>query len=235
MFACGVAVGLLPILIPRCAGSARFLVRDDRLSGNGAGAILHRNRPGVAAGTVALVQLLEAAAVGPALIAAIEVTRRTLERAVMANPVRRAMLAASLGGLVGAGVNKPFQIFYPLPALPPLFVLAALMFSEGEKRPAWLKGAWALFLIIGLVPVATWFIRAANNVPALDAERRSKALAIAIRDQLVGGPVGTLAGQYVADVDPRFAAGPFLIEPMDLLISTRPAIGISSLGIRRRC
>lgn len=210
MFACGVAVGLLPIMILAALAPHAFLFETIVFPATAPAQYYTEIGQAWRLGPWRLVQLLEAAAVGPALIAAIEVTRRGWNEQWMANPVRRAMLAASLGGLVGAGVNKPFQIFYLLPALPPLFVLAALMFSEGEKRPAWLKGAWALFLIIGLVPVATWFIRAANNVPALDAERRSKALAIAIRDQLVGGPVGTLAGQYVADVDPRFAAGPFL-------------------------
>src|SRR6185369_16360115 len=93
-------------------------------------------------------------------------------------------------------------------ALPPLFVLASLALSEA--RPRWLTGAWALFVVAGLIPPAGWFMRASNGLPALDAERRSAALEAALIRQQVDGPVATLAGQYVANVDARFAAGPFL-------------------------
>jgi hypothetical protein len=126
------------------------------------------------------------------------------------------MLAAALGGLVSASINKPFQIFYLLPALPPLFVLAAVMFSEGEAKPPWLKGVWVLFVAAGLVPVGAWFVHSASAgiAPALDAEHRSASLGAALRAQHVQGPVATLATQYVpdagAEIDRRFAAGPFM-------------------------
>ena len=126
------------------------------------------------------------------------------------------MLAAALGGLISAGLNKPFQIFYLLPALPPLFVLAALLFSKA--RPRWQTGGWALFAVAGLVPVAGWFVRAASDgMPALNAERRAEALSAALGAKHIEGPVATLAGQYVRRVDPRFAAGPFLYRTLSFV------------------
>jgi 4-amino-4-deoxy-L-arabinose transferase-like glycosyltransferase len=169
-------------------------------------------------------QLLIAAAIGPALIASVEVARRSWAEPNrwLSNPTRRTMIAAGVGGLVSAGLNKPFQIFYLLPALPPLFVLTALAFSEGTARRPWRPGAWALFIAAGFVPVAGWFVHAAIDglPPALDAERRSQALGAALRAQHVEGPIATLAGQYVPtgySVDPRFAAGPFLYRTRGLL------------------
>jgi hypothetical protein len=163
-------------------------------------------------------RLLIAAAIGPALIASLEVARSSWAepRLWLGDRSRRVMLAASLGGLVSAALNRPFQIFYLLPALPPLFVLAALLFSESQRRPAWLKGVWAVSVGAGLVPVAAWAVHAASAgiPPALDAQRRADALGAALRAQHISGPIATLAGQYVpdakADIDRRFAAGPFL-------------------------
>ena len=105
------------------------------------------------------------------------------------------MLAASVGGLISAALNRPFQIFYLLPALPPLFVLTALLVGGDERRPAWLKGVWALSVGAGLVPVAAWAVIAASAgiAPALDAQRRAEALGAALRAQHISGPVATLA------------------------------------------
>jgi len=86
-----------------------------------------------------------------------------------------------------------------------------------QPRPRWLTGAWGLFVLSGLVPVAGWFVKASQGVPALDAERRTHVLAAALHEQHVEGPVATLAGQYVAKVDPRFAGGPFLYRTRGFL------------------
>jgi hypothetical protein len=133
------------------------------------------------------------------------------------------MLAAAFGGLVSAALNRPFQIFYLLPALPPLFVLAALLLSEGERRPAWVKGAWALSIVAGIVPVAAWAVNSvsAGMFPALDAQRRADALGAELRERRIAGPIATLAGQFVpdakAEIDPRFAAGPFLYRTQQFI------------------
>jgi hypothetical protein len=170
-------------------------------------------------------RLLITAAIGPALIASIELARRCWgdPASWLGHRTRLMMLAASLGGLISGALNRPFQIFYLLPALPPLFVLTALLLGADERRPAWLKGVWALSIAAGIVPVAAWAVIAANAglPPALDAQRRADALGKALRAQHISGPIATLAGQYVpdanADIDPRFAAGPFLYRTREFI------------------
>jgi len=205
-FGAGVVMGLLPTLLLAAIAPHSFLAESLIFPARAPTQYYTEIGKAWRLGPVRFLQLLEAAAVGPALIAAIEVARRS--RAWLGDPVRRAICAAAVGGLLGAALNKPFQIFYLLPALPPLFVLASLALSEA--RPRRLTGAWALFVLAGLIPPAGWFMRASNGLPALDAERRSAALEAALIRQQVDGPVATLAGQYVANVDARFAAGPFL-------------------------
>ena len=156
-------------------------------------------------------RLLFTAAVGPALIASIEIAWAAWKGRWLDDPARRALIAAALGGVISAALNRPFQIFYLLPALPPLFVLVALLFSEGV-RPRSLNAVWALNAAAILIPLASWANQAASSrvLPGIDAEQRSSALAAALADQHIDGPVATLAAQYVRNVDPRFAAGPFL-------------------------
>jgi len=206
IFAAGVAVGLLPTIALVALAPRTFLAEAIGFPATAPTQYYSEIGKAWRLGPARFLQLLEAATVGPALIAAIEVARRS--RAWLGDPVRRAICAAAVGGLLSAALNKPFQIFYLLPALPPLFVLASMALSEA--RPRWLTGAWALFVVAGLIPPAGWFMRASNGLPALDAERRSAALEAALIRQQVDGPVATLAGQYVANVDARFAAGPFL-------------------------
>lgn len=203
-FAAGVAFGLIPTLFLAAIAPSAFLAEAIVFPATAPAQYYAEIGKAWRLGPARFIQLLEAAAIGPALIAAIEVGRRNW----WDDPVRRTMLAAALGGLISAALNKPFQIFYLLPALPPLFVLAGLALSE--VRPRWLTGAWAVFLIAGLFPPATWLVRASSGLPVVDAQRRSAALGKALIQQHVDGPVATFAGQYVANVDPRFAAGPFL-------------------------
>ena len=170
-------------------------------------------------------QLLVAAAVGPALIAGVEVARRLLAqpRRWWDDPARRMLLAAALGGLLSAGMNRPFQIFYLLPALPPLFMLLALILGETIDRPRWLLCLWALFIVIGLSPVLAWFGRAAvqGASPVLEAEQTSRDIGAVLRARHVEGPVAGLVPQYIPDsgffVDRRFAAGPFLYRTRNFL------------------
>jgi len=210
-FAVGVAIGLLPSLILIGLAPQAFLAEAIVFPATAPAQYYASIGKAWRLGPARFGQLLMTAAIGPALIAAMEVARRNMWR----DPLRRTMLAAAIGGLVSAAVNKPFQIFYLLPALPPLFVLAALLFDQ--PRPRWLTGAWGLFVLSGLVPVAGWFVKASQGVPALDAERRTHVLAAALHEQHVEGPVATLAGQYVAKVDPRFAGGPFLYRTRGFL------------------
>ena len=213
-FAAGVALGLLPTLILIMIAPRPFL--EEAIVFPALGPEQYYTEIGKAwrLGPNRFWRLLVAAAVGPALIASIEVARSG--RAWFGDRRRRVMLAAAIGGLISAALNRPFQIFYLLPALPPLFVLAALLFSEAKQTPVWIKGVGAMSIAAGLVPVAAWTIHAADAgiAPALDAQRRADALGAALREHQIVGPIATLAGQFVpdagAEIDPRFAAGPFL-------------------------
>lgn len=219
-FAVGVAVGLLPTLIVAALAPRAFLAEAIIFPGTAPTEYYESIGKGWRLGPARFLQLLEAAAIGPALIAAIEVIRRGWKHRSWDDPVKRAMFAAALGGVVSAGLNKPFQIFYLLPALPPLFVLAALLLSRWERRPRWVRGAWIAFIGVGLVPPAAWFVGAASETtapPPIEAKQKSDALDEALRTHKVEGPIATLAGQYVDNVDPRFAAGPFVYRTKDFV------------------
>jgi len=205
-FAAGVVVGLVPTAILAALAPRQFIAEAIVFPATAPAQYYTEIGKAWRLGPVRFLQLLQCAALGPALIAAIEVARRSREW--FGDPARRAMLAAAAGGMISAALNEPFQIFYLMPALPPLFVLASLVLAE--RRPRWLSAVWALFAVAGLAPVAGWFVRAATVVPLIDAERRSSALAAALRAEGIAGPVATMAGQFVDNVDPRFAAGPFL-------------------------
>ena len=213
-FAAGVVAGLLPTLVLILMAPRQFLAEAVLFPALGPEQYYTEIGKAWRLGPNRFLRLLIAAAIGPALIASIEVAWRG--RRWLSDPVRRLMLAAAVGGLISAALNRPFQIFYLLPALPPLFVLAALMFTEIKIRRAWLNALWALSIVAGLVPVGAWVVHAmsAGITPAMDAQRRADLLGAALRQYRVEGSVGTLAGQYVpdagAEIDPRFAAGPFL-------------------------
>ena len=211
-FAVGVATGLVPTFLLAALAPQALLAETIRFPATAP--IQYYASIGKAwrLGPDRFGRLLFTAAVGPALIASIEIAWASWKGRWFDDPGRRALMAAAAGGLVSAALNKPFQIFYLLPALPPLFVLVALLFSEGGPRPRRLNAVWALNAAAILIPLASWSSQALNArvLPALDAERRSRALDAALVQQHIDGPVATLAGQYLRNVDPRFAAGPFL-------------------------
>ena len=215
-FAGGVAFGLLPSIVVILLAPRAFLAEAIVFPALGPEQYYTEIGKAWRLGPNRFLRLLIAAAIGPALIASIEIGRRAWgePRRWLGDRRRRLVLAAALGGLVSAALNRPFQIFYLLPALPPLFVLAALVLAE--RKAVWLKAVWGLSIAAGLVPVGAWVVHArqAGIAPALDAQRRADALGVALRALHISGPVATLAGQFVpdakADIDPRFAAGPFL-------------------------
>lgn len=229
-FAAGVVLGLVPTLILILIAPRQFLAEAIVFPALGPEQYYTEIGKAWRLGPNRFFRLLVAAAIGPALIAGIEVISHSWgePNRWLGDRRRRIMLAAAFGGLVSAALNRPFQIFYLLPALPPLFVLAALLLGEGERRPAWAKGAWALSVVAGFVPVAAWAVNSvsAGIVPALDAQRRADALGAELREHRIAGPIATLAGQFVpdakAEIDPRFAAGPFLYRTQQF-ISTEQA------------
>jgi 4-amino-4-deoxy-L-arabinose transferase-like glycosyltransferase len=223
-FGCGVAIGLVPTFVLAALAPRASLTEAIIFPASAPTQYYTEIGKAWRLGPARFGQFLIAAAIGPALIAGVEIVRRCWAEPPrwLGDPVRRTMIAAALGGVVSAGLNKPFQIFYLLPALPPLFVLTALAFGEATARGRWRLGTWALFIAAGFVPVAGWFVRAGilGIPPALDAERRSDALGNALRARHIRGPIATLAGQYVPtgySVDPRFAAGPFLYRTRGLV------------------
>ena len=224
-FAAGVVVGLLPSLVLILLAPRQFLAEAIVFPALGPEQYYTDIGKAWRLGANRFFRLLIAAAIGPALIASIELVAHGWgePRRWLGDRRRRIMLAAALGGLISAALNRPFQIFYLLPALPPLFVLAALLFGEGEPRPAWVKGVWGVSLVGGLIPVAAWVVNAvdAGIPPALDAQRRADALGAELRAQHVEGPIATLAGQFIpdarAEIDPRLAAGPFLYRTHDFI------------------
>src|SRR6476469_4831954 len=175
-FAVGVVAGLIPTLILIMLGPRQFLAEAILFPALGPEQYYSEIGKAWRLGPNRFLRLVIAAAIGPALIASVEVAWRGRMACWLADPVRRVMLAAAIGGLLSAALNRPFQIFYLLPALPPLFVLAALLL--GEDRPRWVKGAWALSVAAGIVPVAAWVVNAANAgiTPAMDAQRRADVL-----------------------------------------------------------
>jgi hypothetical protein len=227
-FAAGVAAGALPTLLLAALAPRAFFVEAIVFPATAPTKYYTEIGEAWRLGSFRFVRLLTSLAVGPALIAAIEVACAWNDR-WRHDPVRRVMLGAAVGGLVSTALNKPFHIVYLLPALPPLFVLAGLLFSETEHRPVWLKGVWGLCIAVGFVPVGTWLAQArwSGIAPAFDAQRRMGALGEALRERHVSGPVAMVASQYLpdagAEIDPRFAAGPFLYRTRGF-VSAKQAI-----------
>lgn len=210
-FAGGVLVGLVPTVLLAALAPSAFLAEALVFPATAPEQYYTEIGKAWRLGPDRFGRLLFTAAVGPALIASIEIAWAGWKGRWLDDPARRALIAAAVGGVISAALNRPFQIFYLLPALPPLFVLVALLFSEGV-RPRRLNAVWALNAAAILIPLASWANQAARAriLPGIDAEQRSSALAAVLADQHIDGPVATLAGQYVRNVDPRFAAGPFV-------------------------
>lgn len=140
------------------------------------------------------VDTLKFLALGPALLAVVAVWRGR----GMRGPWRWLALA----GFVAALMPEPTWRQYLLPALPPLFVMAALAIERCPPGRA-MRLAAIPFVIAGLVPSAI-ALASGGGMPAAMGERRAIAAALGPH-----GRVATLSPQFVADPDPRFATGPF--------------------------
>jgi 4-amino-4-deoxy-L-arabinose transferase-like glycosyltransferase len=217
-FAAGVVAGLLPTVVLAAFAPGAFLAEVIVFPAMAPSQYYAEIGKSWRLGPDRFARLIAVAAIGPALIAAIEVGRASWldPRTWLGDRSPRVLLAASLGGLLSAALNTPFQIFYLLPALPPLFVLAALVLSADRKWIRSRKGLWGISIAAGFVPALAWFVYAigARSMPALEAERGAATVGAALRAAHVEGPVAALGSQYVADsgaeLDRRFAAGPFL-------------------------
>lgn len=156
---------------------------------------------------------------GPALCAmvwvAIGAWRRRREPG--ADGRERLLLAAVAGGVASALLNRPVNIPYLMPALPPLFVLLAVVFTRWKPR-GWELALWVATTIAGGVPASSWLVHAVSagaSVP-LTVEAQAATLGAMLRAHGQGGEIASLSGELIADsgnpLDPRFAAGPFLFR-----------------------
>lgn len=171
-------------------------------------------------GPFRLFHLLAVAAMGPALLAFVEVARRIHRhpRDWLHDSNRRLLLAAAAGGLLSALLNRPFQTQYLIPALPPLFMMLALCLSDGQPIGLGRRVAWTISVSAGLLIPIAWIGRAAVNrdAPAVVVDKTSRQLGAALRATGARGPVASFYGAYVIDsgcrLDRRFAAGPVLFR-----------------------
>lgn len=140
------------------------------------------------------VDTLKFLALGPALLAGVAAWR--------GRPSRGPWVWLALAGFVAALLPEPTWRQYLLPALPPMFVMAALGIERRPLNRA-MRVAAVPFVVAGLAPS---LVALASGGGMLAAMRERAALAAALGTR---GPVATLSPQFVADPDPRFATGPF--------------------------
>ncbi len=140
------------------------------------------------------IDTLKFLALGPALLAGVAAWR--------GRPSRGPWVWLALAGVVAALLPEPTWRQYLLPALPPLFVMAALGIECRPLNRA-MQVAAIPFVVAGLAPS---LIALASGGGMLTAMRERAAIAAALGTR---GHVATLSPQFVADPDPRFATGPF--------------------------
>ncbi len=140
------------------------------------------------------VDTLKFLALGPALLAA--------AAAVRGRAFQGPWPWLAIAGLIAALLPEPTWRQYWLPALPPLFVMAALAIERCPPNRA-IRLAAIPFVAAGLAPS---LIALGSGGGMLAAMRERAAIADALGAR---GPVATLSPQFVADPDPRFATGPF--------------------------
>lgn len=153
----------------------------------------YADRPWKLSMAAKLIDTLKFLALGPALIALL-LTVRDRGRA---GP----WLWLATAGLVAALLPQPTWRQYLLPALPPLFVAAALAI-ERRVPGRRVRMAAGVLAVAGLVPSLAALFGGTGIVAAM-RERAAIARVVPV------GPIATLSPQFVADPDPRFATGPF--------------------------
>lgn len=128
------------------------------------------------------------------------------------------MLGAA--GVVAALIPAPTWRQYLMPALPPLFVLAAVRLTGTRRSRSWLFFAGACVLA-GAVELGVQFGSGAMSFPS--ALREGDRLSEDLERAHVAGPVGSLSPQFVSlagfEIAPAFAAGPFYFRSAALLDS----------------
>jgi len=117
-----------------------------------------------------------------------------------------------IAGLVAAVLPTPTWRQYLLPALPPLFVLLALRWTQAPPSRGW-HVAIEMLATAGLVPSGIALVHGDAMPQAL---REAAAIGVAMDRAAVRGPVVSLSPQFVTLAgrlpDARFATGPFVFR-----------------------
>jgi hypothetical protein len=218
-FAAGFVIGLLPILILGAIAPAEF--RFDVFAYNLAApaqwwtSIGEQNelRP-----LQRVLKLLGQASLGSVLVAlaAAGLDRKDTDS-------RRLLDYMIAGALVAAYLPAPALTQYLIPLLPPLF--ARFAFALDELRPKW-RAAFHVLVVMGSIAgLASDFVVRPSRFEVLQSAALGREVAALAR----GGRVVTLSPEYIAgngvELDPRFAAGPFLYRTRGRLARLAEADG----------
>jgi hypothetical protein len=128
-----------------------------------------------------------------------------------------------IGGVIGSYMPEPAESQYLVPLLPPLFARFALALDEaGHRSRAACFGLAVIGSIAGLGFSAAHLVSRIAIVDATGVGPKVAALA-------AGGTVASLSPEWVAgtgiNLDPRFAAGPFLFRTDGALAGSAEVYG----------
>jgi len=127
------------------------------------------------------------------------------------------------GGIVGAYMPEPAYAQYLVPLLPPLFARFPLALDEMRRR--WRSSLQALVAVGSIAGLGFAASHSSGAIAGVQAARIGAKTAALAR----GGRIATLSPEFVAgesaDLDPRFAAGPFLFRTTDGLADQAARLG----------
>ena len=218
-FAVGLVLGLTPTLV--CAAIAPSAFRFDVFSYNLQAPVQWWSSIGEAGElrpVVRIAKLVGMAALGSVLVA---LASAALDR--RADDKRRILDFMVIGGVVAAFLPVPALTQYLVPLLPPLFArFAFALDNAGERRTRILVSLAGLSSIAGLT---SSLLASSPELAAFRNVQLGAEIAALAKD----GPVVTLSPEYVAgdgiNLDPRFAAGPFLYRTRGKLALTAETFG----------
>jgi hypothetical protein len=128
-----------------------------------------------------------------------------------------------IGGAIGSYMPEPAYAQYLVPLLPPLFVRFAL--ALGGAGRWWRSRLGELTVVTSILGVGYAGSHFAGGIAIAKASEVGPAVAVLAR----GGPVATLSPEWVAgtglNLDPRFAAGPFLFRTTGAIADRAEAYG----------
>jgi hypothetical protein len=128
-----------------------------------------------------------------------------------------------VGGLVGSYMPEPAYAQYLVPLLPPLF--ARLAFAL-DGAPSWRREAVSALVVVGSIAGLGF---AASHINGRIAVAEAASIGPKTAALARGGRIATLSPEFVAgsgaNLDPRFAAGPFLFRTSDGLALDAERLG----------